>query len=503
MFQFRKWLLLTLIVTLLAVSCSQPAEPEEELSSANDFQIVAVSPCEIESGAALPFSVDSKAGQPLPAGATIRWSASSGTFSPSEGTITNYSADAVTSDTPVIIQVALATDAGEIPLSVQCMVLAAEATVVPSPTDEPTSEPTEVTTVTTEEETADDEVETEPTPIPEVVTIDQLLNDGKIIIAVHEDFEPFSYVNEDGERVGFELDIANEFVRRWFGDTSVVEFKFVGGDEKFAILERGEAHLTIAAVTRTFERCERVSCTINYFEDGARIIVHPDSGITSICDLDGQNVSGQASTTAIPNIEEEMPRWCQYKVPPIAKVYETHQEGIDAVKTGIVEAYTSDGTAMLSFARDNPPLVVVGDPFTSEPYSALAAKQNTEIQTLMDATLQQMKIDGTYDMIYRKWFGCEEAPFAVIIDRSYPEKFVTLATATEFVSMETCSAEPMLTTYVIEGGDTLGGIARRLMGSFDFYGCIHDFNRDVIGDNASQIQAGVTIEIPDVAQCDA
>ena len=44
-------------------------------------------------------------------------------------------------------------------------------------------------------------------------------------------------------------------------------------------------------MTATFERCERVGCSQTYFEDGARLLVHPDTGINSICDLEGEHVA--------------------------------------------------------------------------------------------------------------------------------------------------------------------------------------------------------------------
>lgn len=507
MFVLKRWLIIVLVATFVA-SCSSSdpdltTESDTVLAAAN-FEISVDTPCEVEAGKSLPLSVDSTAGQALPAGATVTWQATTGSFSRDEGTLTNYTAADVTEDTTVRIQATLSADSGSVPLSVECLIKVVESeedAIIP-PTPEPVTG--ESVDGDSEDEGTTGELEELPseevgTELPPELTVEELIASGEIIIAVHNGFEPFSYIDADGNYVGFEIDIANELVKRWFDGTGRVVFEYVGGDEKFAILERNEADLTIAAVTRTVERCVRVNCTINYFEDGARILVHPDSGITSICDLDGMEVSGRVNTTAISNIESEMPRWCQYTIPPRARAYSEHIEGIEAVKTGVVEAYTTDGTALESFARQNPPLVVVGGAFSSEPYSALTAKQNIEIRDLIDATLQEMKLDGTYDTIYARWFGCEEASFPVIADKVYPEHLLALARSDAPVTTDACAPPP--TEYRVASGDTLGGIARTLLGSFDFWTCIHDANREQIGDDPSRMRTDIVLQIPDVSQC--
>ena len=64
------------------------------------------------------------------------------------------------------------------------------------------------------------------------------------------------------------------------------------------------------------------------------------------------------------------------------------------------------------FAKDNPGLAVVDERFTSEPYGLGIPNYDGRFQDLVNFTLQEMKVDSTYDRLYRKWFG-SDTPFAL------------------------------------------------------------------------------------------
>jgi hypothetical protein len=260
--------------------------------------------------------------------------------------------------------------------------------------------------------------------------------------------------------------------------------------------------LTIAALTATFERCEQVACSQTYFEDGARLLVHPSRGINSICDLDGQYVAVSAKTTGKFNIEEEAPRWCDYTVLPAVKEYGEQQDAIDAVTTGIVAAYAIDGIALEELAKQNPPLIVVGDAFSSEPYTIAVAKENKEVLELINFTLQEMKRDGTYDALFERWFGCEKTPFPIITDKGTPSDKIKELMVSESPLVSSCEAPlPTSDIYEVQKGDTLVGLSARFYGSGTLYQCIHDANWATIGNDPRRLQPGMSLTIPEQAQC--
>jgi formylglycine-generating enzyme required for sulfatase activity len=78
-----------------------------------------------------------------------------------------------------------------------------------------------------------------------------------------------------------------------------------------------------------------------------------------------------------------------------------------------VDALTTDSVALNQFAQDNPELMVIGEPFTEEPYGLGLPNFDDRFQDLVNFTLQEMKRDGTYDRLYHKWFGTESKPFEI------------------------------------------------------------------------------------------
>jgi nucleoid-associated protein YgaU len=57
----------------------------------------------------------------------------------------------------------------------------------------------------------------------------------------------------------------------------------------------------------------------------------------------------------------------------------------------------------------------------------------------------------------------------------------------------------MATTYVVQPGDSLWSIAEQFYGDGTKWTVIYEANRSTIGDNPENIQAGMTLTIPDLA----
>src|SRR3989441_19559 len=64
---------------------------------------------------------------------------------------------------------------------------------------------------------------------------------------------------------------------------------------------------------------------------------------------------------------------------------------------------------ILSLAKESPDLKAVGKPFVPRPYGIAVRKGDTEFITWVNAELAQMKKDGTYDRLWKKYFADVEA----------------------------------------------------------------------------------------------
>ena len=76
--------------------------------------------------------------------------------------------------------------------------------------------------------------------------------------------------------------------------------------------------------------------------------------------------------------------------------------------TGRSNSPTSvDDGVLYDFAKQNPTTKVATEFATGEHYGFNMAKDNTALLTVVNEVLKTAKSDGTYNDIYKKWFGTD------------------------------------------------------------------------------------------------
>jgi ABC-type amino acid transport substrate-binding protein len=328
--------------------------------------------------------------------------------------------------------------------------------------------------------------------------VEAITDRGRLVAAVQDDFAPFSF-EEDGRRVGFDVDMMREFARRWLGDPDALTFVSVSADQRIATLREGSADLVAAALTRTPERTELVDFSQTYFKDGQRLLVAEAADIAGPCDLAGRRIAVLAGTTSLANIKAEAVA-CGFDIEGDLVVVERPDQAVAALLAGEVDAFTSDGVALERLAEDQP-LKVVGNHFSEEPYGIGIPKGDDRLRRLVDLTLQEMDEDGTYAAIYEKWFGDELSPFPLQADPSLAadEQLLALATTDLPPLFEPVDARPPAgSEYVVQSGDTLSTIAGKLYGDVapGAWRAIWEANRETIGDNPNRLRVGMRLTLP-------
>jgi nucleoid-associated protein YgaU len=84
---------------------------------------------------------------------------------------------------------------------------------------------------------------------------------------------------------------------------------------------------------------------------------------------------------------------------------------------------------------------------------------------------------------------------AVLADVQNVEGLTKIVTGLS-VAEEVRKAEAEKQTYTVQAGDTLWGIAQKLLGNGALYTKIYEANKDVIGSNPDLIKVGMVLKIP-------
>ena len=219
------------------------------------------------------------------------------------------------------------------------------------------------------------------------------------VVVTDTAFVPFEF-EEDGEYVGFDIDIINEIADRVGFE---IELETTNFDGMIPGLQTGTFDIAIAGMTITDERAEAVDFTSPYYKSGLRIAVSVDNDeVTSVDDLEGLTIATRLGSTSADYIENNI----EGATP---NTYEQLDQAYLSVEGGGSDAVLYDAPNVeyyiLTAGEDS--LQVVGELLEAQNYGIAVSQGNEDLVTAMDEALAAMIEDGTYAEIYSDWFGSE------------------------------------------------------------------------------------------------
>lgn len=230
--------------------------------------------------------------------------------------------------------------------------------------------------------------------------IDQIKQRDKLIVGVKYDTKLFGLKDPGSGKVeGFDVDMAHALAKSILGDESKVELKEVTSKTRIPMLNNGDVDMVIATMTITDARKKEVDFSDVYFQAGQSLLVKKGSPIQGIEDVTADTtILAAKGATSIDNIEE--------KVPGVKVLeFDNYQDAFNALKAGQGDALTTDDAILYGMAAQDKSYEVVGKPFTDEPYGIAVKKGQTALVEAINKGLTDMKADGSYDELYKKWIG--------------------------------------------------------------------------------------------------
>ena len=240
---------------------------------------------------------------------------------------------------------------------------------------------------------------------------ERILQRGQLRVGVRDDFAPFSRLDEDGNIVGFDADLAHEFAKRWLGDANAITLVPLSAPDRIPRLLSGEVDILMASLRHKRERDAIIDFSQTYFLDGQSLLTRANAGIAGLADLNGRTVAAIQGSPAIGELQKQADNAGIYIQ---IVTYPEYPQALEALGTGRADALTANSVVLTQFAQDNPGLQLIGERFTREPYAIGLPQNDSHLRELVNFTLQDLKKDGTYDTIYRQWFPTDQ-PFALEI----------------------------------------------------------------------------------------
>lgn len=223
----------------------------------------------------------------------------------------------------------------------------------------------------------------------------------ELVMGLDDTFAPMGFRDEDGNLVGFDVDLATEVAKR-IGVT--IKFQPIDWSMKETELNAGNIDFIWNGYTITADRQEKVAFTKPYLENSQIIVTLAGSDIVTKADLAGKNIAVQAESSALVAINAE---------PAVATSFgelvefSTNNEAFSDLESGRSDAMVVDEVLARFYMKQNgqEKYKVLDDDFGDEEYGIGLRKDDTELLKKVDSALDEMKSDGKYDEIYQKWFS--------------------------------------------------------------------------------------------------
>jgi polar amino acid transport system substrate-binding protein len=236
--------------------------------------------------------------------------------------------------------------------------------------------------------------------------LQQVLSRGKLIVGTGSTNPPWHFKDEQGNLVGFDVDIAKIIAKGIFDDPEKVEFVSQGSDARIPNLVTDKVDITCQFMTVTAGRAQQVNFTIPYYREGVGLLLLRDGKYKSYDDL---KAAGSAVTVSVlQNVyAEEMVR----KALPEAKVdqYDSVDLMYQALNSNRADTAATDMSSLRWFILQNKDKYVdAGYGWEPQTYSCAVKKGDLEwlhfVNTVLREALAGVEF-ATYEASFEKWFG--------------------------------------------------------------------------------------------------
>ena len=261
-------------------------------------------------------------------------------------------------------------------------------------------------------------------------TLKQIAESGQIRIGYVPDAPPMSFVNSEGQPVGYSITLCRSVAgaaRRAAGleDIEIVYVPLVSMEDRLGAVENGDVDIECGATTVTLSRRERVDFTLMTFITGGSVLSRKDSPISSISDLDGKTVAVIRGTTTHAAIRAFMEL---NEMKSTLRIIATHDEGMQLLNDEKVDGYATDRAMLIGqvhLSGKTGDYVITRDAFSFEPYALMTRRGDTEFRLVADRALANLYRGARIRRIYHDWFGRYGESLSPIVQAIYEFQAVT------------------------------------------------------------------------------
>jgi polar amino acid transport system substrate-binding protein len=236
--------------------------------------------------------------------------------------------------------------------------------------------------------------------------LDEVRARGKLIVGVTSEAPPFGFIDDKGELVGFDIDVAKLVAKATFGDEGKIELFKQGFAARWPNVQNGTIDFGIMVTTVYADRAQQVAFARPYIDSGIVVVVKKDSPVHTIADLNKPEYTVAHLTAPV---QEERGK----RLYPNAKflTFDAISSQFNAVKLGRATAAQLDAPVALYYLKDNPDIRILDEWLTDVTGNAVFLRpEDFKWWLYLDTVVAEMlggSLWSPYKAAYKKWFGTE------------------------------------------------------------------------------------------------
>lgn len=231
--------------------------------------------------------------------------------------------------------------------------------------------------------------------------LDKVKKNGVVRVGTGNDTPPMSYIDEQGQWVGFDIDLGDAIARR-LGVRA--ERVVVNNKTRIAFLANGQIDLAISNISRTRSREEQIDFADPPYLWTAKIFYAKKGDFKSIADLGGKRIGVNQGSNAYTAAPQEIAK--HSKEAPIIVAFQKNAECFLALKQGKIAAFTQDSPIIAAVAgNEGVEYEAVGAGYSPGLYAIGVPQDDSRWRDAVSVALQDLIREGTYEKLYQHWFG--------------------------------------------------------------------------------------------------
>lgn len=228
--------------------------------------------------------------------------------------------------------------------------------------------------------------------------LDQIQDKGVITIGTEGTYSPNSYHDENGELVGFDVEVGKAIADKLGVKAEFVEAEW---DSLFAAMDSGRIDTVINEVEYSKEREKKYDLSKPYtYIHGALLVAENNTDIKTFDDIKGKR-SAQNLTSSWGVMAEDLGA-------ELVSI-DTLDQVMDLLNSGRVDATLNAETAFADYMKVNPdePVKVVALTESTTSSVVPVRKGNERLLKAVNDALDEMKETGELKAISEKYFGMD------------------------------------------------------------------------------------------------